>query len=100
MGSICVLQRKKKAQNLQMLLNTLPETNVAPENRGPLESRRFRSWKPPFSGAFTVSFREGISLEEKKDLRLVAYASWVYYGSHILLGKLQRPQPRSPQIVV
>ena len=30
----------------------------APENRGPLESRRFRTWKPPFLEATYVSFRE------------------------------------------
>ena len=30
---------------------TLPETNIASENGGPLEFRRFRAWKPSFSGA-------------------------------------------------
>ncbi len=48
-----------------MISVTLPETNryIAPENRGPLESRRFRTWKAPFSGALAVSFREGILLK-------------------------------------
>ena len=30
---------------------TLPETNIVSENGGPLEFRRFRAWKPSFSGA-------------------------------------------------
>ena len=38
---------------------TLPETNIAPEN-GWLEDDRFLLGPGLFSGAFAVSFREGI----------------------------------------
>ena len=41
---------------------TLPETNISPENGGPLDFWRFRTWKPSFLGAFAVSFRGGIKL--------------------------------------
>ena len=38
--------------------NTLPETNIFPENRAPLEIRRFRTWKPIIFRGENVSFRE------------------------------------------
>ena len=40
---------------------TLPETNISPENGpGPQEGNESSS-NHPFSGAFAVSFREGMS---------------------------------------
>ena len=41
--------------------HTLPETNISRENRGPLEIRRFRAWKPSFLGAM-LNFG-GVALE-------------------------------------
>ena len=40
---------------------TLPETNISPEKR-PLKKRKFRTWKPSFSGPFAVSFGEALVL--------------------------------------
>ena len=42
------------------MIPSLKLTANAPENGGPLESRRFRTWKPPFLGGVqAASFREG-----------------------------------------
>ncbi len=40
---------------------TLSETNSSPLEKIDPWKRRFRTWKPPFLGAFAVSFREGKS---------------------------------------
>ena len=40
---------------------TFPETNMSPLKIGAPWKRRFRTWKPAFSGALAVSFREGIN---------------------------------------
>ena len=55
-----------------LILPSLKLTANAPENGGPLESQRFRTWKAPFLGEFAVSFREGI-----RGLGLMGFRVWV-----------------------
>ena len=56
------------------------------ENR-PLESRRFRAWKPSFLGAFAVSFREGtwMSRTPGQEVRINGERKdqWVRYFTYL-----------------
>ena len=56
-----VLQDVRETEGISLGVIPLPETNseFTPENRGPLESRRFQWETIIFRGKLAVSFREG-----------------------------------------
>ena len=62
----CLFAIIEEANPSKMILITLPETNSLPLEIGAPWKRRFRTWKPSFSGAMLVSGRV-YNMDTKKD---------------------------------